>query len=162
MSGEVERDGKTYVRLHLYEGELGDKHYEAGLFREEGQRVYTYNEMEGREILMYDFSLKEGDTFTYELVGGIPETCKVLKQGWLDDGPKIASKSYPTSADTLDIAYRRLRTWTIGLNNGAGGYNEVATWVEGAGTLENMFCPFCTGKKSSLAYLILEETFNRR
>ena len=160
MSGEVERDGKTYVRLHLYEGELGDKHYEAGLFREEGQRVYTYNEMEGREILMYDFSLKEGDTFTYELVGGIPETCKVLKQGWLDDGPKIASKSYPTSADTLDIAYRRLRTWTIGLNNGAGGYNEVATWVEGAGTLENMFCPFCTGKKSSLAYLILEDTFN--
>ena len=160
MSGEVERDGKTYVRLHLYEGELGDKHYEAGLFREEGQRVYTYNEMEGREILMYDFSLKEGDTFTYELVGGIPETCKVLKQGWLDDGPKIASKSYPTSADTLDIAYRRLRTWTIGRNNGAGEYYVVATWVEGAGTLENMFCPFCTGKKSSLAYLILEDTFN--
>ena len=160
MSGEVERDGKTYVRLHLYEGELGDKHYEAGLFREEGQRVYMYNEMEGREILMYDFSLKEGDTFTYELVGGIPETCKVLKQGWLDDGPKIASKSYPTSADTLDIAYRRLRTWTIGRNNGAGEYYVVATWVEGAGTLENMFCPFCTGKKSSLAYLILEDTFN--
>ena len=45
MSGEVERDGKTYVRLHLYEGELGDNHYEAGLFREEGHRVYTYNEM---------------------------------------------------------------------------------------------------------------------
>ena len=160
MSGEVERDGKTYVRLHLYEGELGDKHYEAGLFREEGQRVYTYNEMEGREILMYDFSLKEGDTFTYELVGGFPETYQVLKQGWLDDGPKIASKSYPTSADTLDIAYRRLRTWTIGRNNGAGEYYVVATWVEGAGTLENMFCPFCTGKKSSLAYLILEDTFN--
>ena len=160
MSGEVERDGKTYVQLHLYEGELGDKHYEAGLFREEGQRVYTYNEMEGREILMYDFSLKEGDTFTYELVGGFPETYQVLKQGWLDDGPKIASKSYPTSADTLDIAYRRLRTWTIGRNNGAGEYYVVATWVEGAGTLENMFCPFCTGKKSSLAYLILENTFN--
>lgn len=160
MSGEVERDGKTYVRLHLYEGELGDKHYEAGLFREEGQRVYTYNEMEGREILMYDFSLKEGDTFTYELVGGIPETCKVLKQGWLDDGPKIVSYRNVMSADTLDAEYRHLRTWTIGLNNGAGGYNEVATWVEGAGTLENMFCPFCTGKKSSLAYLILEDTFN--
>ena len=139
---EVEHNGKTYV--HVYRmGEMLDYARDEGMFREENRRVYKYDEIEGRELLMYDFSLKEGDTFTYELISGLPQTCKVLKQGWLDDGPYMISPYH----------YRKLRTWTIGRDNGLGEYNEIATWIEGVGTLENMFCPFSTGMCSHLFFV---------
>jgi hypothetical protein len=139
---EVEHNGKTYV--HVYRmGEMLDYARDEGMFREENRRVYKYDEIEGRELLMYDFSLKEGDTFTYELISGLPQTCKVLKQGWLDDGPYMISPYH----------YRKLRTWTIGRDNGLGEYHEIATWIEGVGTLENMFCPFSTGMCSHLFFV---------
>ena len=156
MYENVERDGKIYAHTLCIEDQLCEDR-EAGLFREENRRVYKYDETAGRDIMLYDFSLKEGDTFTYELISGFPETCKVLKQGWLVDGPQIMYSTL-TPADTLEInefhyKYRKLRTWTIGRDNGLGEYHEIATWVECFGALENMFCPFCTGKSNSLAYV---------
>ncbi len=151
MFENVERDGKIYVHTLCIDDELCEER-EAGLFREENRRVYKYDETAGREIMLYDFSLKEGDTFTYEQISGFPETCKVLKQGWLEDGPQIVSSTL-TPADTQDIKYRKLRTWTIGRDNGLGEYHEIATWVECIGVLKNMFCPFCTGETHSLAYV---------
>lgn len=154
MFAEVERDGKTYVHIGLIDDGVDTEEFkDAGLFREENRRVYKYDGKAGRDVLMYDFSLKEGDTFTYEFDYGQPVNCKVLKLGWLEDGPKIALPS-TTPADTLDIKYRRLRTWTIGREYGSGEYYEVVTWVEGVGTLTNMFDSYgLVGRMSCLAYI---------
>ena len=138
MIEEVERDGKAYAHTqrNLY---AWCEIQEAGLFREENRRVYKYDETTGRDIMMYDFSLKEGDTFTYEFGYDQPVSCKVLKEGWLEDGPDIESSYTINSDGTLDIKYRKLRTWTIGRENESGEYEEIATWVECIGALENVF-----------------------
>jgi len=138
MYEEVERNGKTYAQTYRLNDELCE-YQEAGLFCEENRRVYKYDEKAGRDIMLYDFTLKEGDTFTYECGFDQPVDCKVLKEGWLEDGPKIVTSCTLTPADTLDIKYRSLRTWTIGRKNGMGEYDEVATWVECIGALENVF-----------------------
>ena len=154
MYEEVERNGKTYLhaaRILIAECENQD----AGLYREENRRVFKYDEATGRDIMLYDFSLKEGDTFTYEFGLDQPVNCKVLKQGLLTEGPKIATSS-TIVADTLETRYRWLRTWTIGRDNGAGGYDEFATWVECIGALENVFGLIDNGLMkfdSNLAYV---------
>ena len=148
MYKEEERNGKTYVQTYLFDDILCT-YNEEGLFREENRRVYKYDKTTGRDILLYDFSLKEGDTFTYEYGFPEPENFKVLKQGWLTDGPKIVT-SRTLVSDTLDIKYRYLRTWTIGRDNGY----EVATWVECVGALTNMFSSLeSEGGISCLAYV---------
>ena len=159
MVEEVEHDGKLYAHTqrNLYaECEV----QEAGLFREENRRVYKYDETTGRDIMMYDFSLKEGDTFTYEFGSDQPVNCKVLKEGWLEDGPDIVSSCNSNSDGTLDIKYRKLRTWTIGRENESGEYEEVATWVECIGALENVFGLIDNGLmkfENSLAYVLRKD-----
>ena len=154
MFNEVQLDGKTYVKLDKTGYVLDTLYQEAGLFREEDRRVYKYEG--GRDIMLYDFSLKEGDTFTYEFEPGLHENCKVLKQGWLEDGPLIVPSNFvfPDSGIIEDIKYRKLRTWTIGRDNGLGEYLEAETWVEGAGRLRNMFYrPDHVGIMCCLAYI---------
>ena len=155
MNDEEEIDGKTYFLVKSRE----DGHSE-GLFREENRRVYKYDQLWGKEFMLYDFSLKEGDTFTYEREPDYPENFKVLKQGWLEDGPIIASPTSPNATDPSDIKYRRLRTWTIGRETEPGEYHEFTTWVEGVGSLANMFCPDCTGGLNSLAYVERAENYS--
>ena len=149
MYDEEKLNGKTYVRTGLfYDESVVEGFHEIGLFREENRRVYKYEA--GRDIMLYDFSLKVGDTFTYEMGIDNPVNCKVLKQGWLDDGPFVVTPY--NSTDTL-YRHRHLRTWTIGRDNGSGEYDEIITWVECAGALDNMFNPFATGGRSRLAYI---------
>ena len=159
MEEEVERDGKSYVHARRYLPAVCEVQ-EGGLFREENRRVYNYDEKAGRDIMMYDFSLKEGDTFTYEFDLDLPVNCKVLKQGWLTEGPQIATSCTINSGDSLDIKYRYLRTWTIGRDNGSGVYDEMATWVEGIGALENMFGLMDNGIRKfdySLAFVVRKD-----
>ena len=152
MSDVQKRGGKTYIHMYRFVDVLCYAK-EGGLYREENRRVFKYDEATGTETMLYDFSLKEGDIFTYEDFNPSVK-CKVLKQGWLQDGPKIVSSCSLSSADTLDVSYRPLRTWTIGVDNGSGEYVELITWVEGVGTLENMFGPFYTGGgRCRLAYI---------
>ena len=156
MYEEEERGGKTYTQTYLLDNVLCT-YREVGLFREENRRVYKYDETTGRDIMLYDFSLKEGDTFSYEYGFPEPVNCKVLKQGWLTDGPKIVT-SRTLVSDTLDTRYRYLRIWTIGRDNGSGEYHKVATWVECIGAIENMFSSFGSGgRKSCLAYVERKE-----
>jgi len=153
MYEEVERDGKTYVHLGRTGFVVDTLYQEEGLFREENRRVYKYEG--GKEVMLYDFSLKEGDTFTYEYGDlGEPMNCKVLKQEWLEDGPQIQMLDSLTSEGAWTFKYRKLRTWTIGLDNGSGDYTEATTWIEGVGTLKNTFIrPYTTGVMSCLAYI---------
>ena len=153
MNEEVEQDGKTYVYLEPFDDVVLDTLYqEAGLFREENRRVYKYEG--GRDVMLYDFSLKEGDTFIYEYGLEEPMNCKVLKQGWLEDGPNIQMLDSLTTEGAWTFKYRKLHTWTIGVDNGSGGYNEAVTWIEGIGTLRNMFYrPWHMGVMSCLAYV---------
>ena len=152
MLEEVERNGKTYVHTCYSDNEQKNHYYE--LLREENKRVYKYDDWEEKEYLVYDFSLKEGDTFTYELMTGYPEQWKVLKQGWLEDGPDIVSSCTSNPDGTLDIKYRKLRTWTVGREDDeTGEYYAVATWVECVGALEGMFCQYCTGGTYYLSFV---------
>ena len=153
MYDKEEVDGKTYVRIGLLQEESDvDGWEEVGLFREENRRVYKY--VAGRDVLMYDFSLKEGDTFAYEIGYDEPVICKVVKQGWLEDGPQIQMLDSLTAEGEWTFKYRKLRTWTIGFDNGLGEYNELMTWVEYIGALKNMFSlPGMVGRMSCLAYL---------
>ena len=152
MAEEVEHDGKQYIQTYLIDDEQGTYKKE-GLYREENRRVYKYDEIVGREIMMYDFSLKEGDRFVYELNRNYSANCKVLKQGWLEDGPDIVSSCTSNPDGTLDIKYRKLRTWTIAFDDDDGDY-VVATWVECVGTLDNMFdYTRMLGTMSCLAYI---------
>ena len=153
MYDKEEVDGKTYVRIGLLQEESDvDGWEEVGLFREENRRVYKY--VAGRDVLMYDFSLKEGDTFAYEIGFDEPVICKVVKQGWLEDGPQIQMLDSLTADGEWTFKYRKLRTWTIGFDNGLGEYNELMTWVEYIGALKNMFSlPGTVGRMSCLAYM---------
>lgn len=161
MAEEVELDGKKYVRTSFLDDELATWE-DTGLFREENRRVYKYDEKTGRDIMLYDFSLKEGDTFTYEISYNYSLNCKVLKQGWLEVGPKIVTSCTLTPADTLDIKYRQLRTWTIGEEDDRGVYHELGTWVEGVGALDNMFDKLGThGMISYLAYVERKDNVTR-
>lgn len=158
MFEQVEHNGRTYIRTCLMNDEQCTAE-DVGLFREEERRVYKYDETSGRDIMLYDFSLKEGDTFTYEYGLAEPVNCKVLKQGWLDDGPKVKCSNTP-GAGTSDDGYRPLRTWTIGYENSPGAeYQEVATWVECVGAIGNMFSSFSDdGTKYYLAYVERRES----
>ena len=153
MYDQEEVDGKTYVRIGLLQEDSDvDGWEEVGLFREENRRVYKY--VAGRDVLMYDFSLKEGDTFAYEIGFDEPVICKVVKQGWLEDGPQIQMLDSLTADGEWTFKYRKLRTWTIGFDNGSGDYNESFTWIESIGALKNMFSlPGMVGRMSCLAYL---------
>ena len=153
MDEKVELDGKTYFKLKQ-EGDTDADVSDIGLFREENGRVYTYDNMLDRDVMLYDFSLKEGDSFTYEIDPNSPMNCKVLKQGWLYNGPQIVSSVIPISPDSMEIRYRQLRTWSIGREIGPGEYQELSTWVEGVGSLKDMFIyPLSVGGNCSLAYV---------
>ena len=159
MNEEVVKDGKTYLKMYRTED---DKHvvYDTGLYREEDRRVYKYDEKAGRDVMLYDFSLKEGDTFTYEFGYSQPKNFKVLKQGWLDNGPKIVKSRTLTPTGTKEYNYRQLRTWTIGREreDTHGEYYEVTTWVEGVGTLENLLARLeIDGKMDCMAYVERDE-----
>ena len=153
MYDEEKLNGKTYVRTGLFYDESDVEGFdEIGLFREENRRVYKYEA--GRDVMMYDFSLKEGDTFTYEVGFDQPVNCKVLKQGWLEDGPQIRMLDSLTTDGAWTFKYRKLRTWTIGIDNGSGDYYEFITWIEYIGALRNMFSlPETVGRMSCLAYI---------
>ena len=62
-----ERDGRNYEALYSKTDD-GAEQIE-GLLREEDGRVYLYNERQGREILLYDFTLDVGDEIDLEVYG---------------------------------------------------------------------------------------------
>ena len=133
MNEEIVKNGKTYMKMYRTEDILSVV-YDAGLFREEGCKVYYYDSDMQKEYLMFDFSLKEGDTYeTYSSDEQKMMTYKVLSVGDYTEGPEIVSYDYNQTADTIVTQHRYLRQWTVCRED-----NESIqkTWIEGVGSLE--------------------------
>ena len=96
-NGEVVRGDNTYFNLKCYGAgpvrehlRNPDPNRKNVLLREKERKVYVYSEKDQKEYLLYDFSLKEGDTFTsYDIDAGETVNLKVLSAGQLDDGPRL-------------------------------------------------------------------------
>ena len=154
MDGEVVKDGKNYFRLYSKTGEVVR---DLGLLREEGKKVYYYDSRMQEEFLLFDYSLKPGDTFeTYCYDDHTKMTYEVMS---VDDrlvGPEIVRYDYDEAADSVIIHRRHLRQWTV-----RGIYDGVEiekTWIEGIGSsgggpLANLYLAHAISTGVFLAYV---------
>lgn len=60
----VKKDGKTYCVYEISDVPSNCNNIQRTLlYRQEGQRIYNYDETRQEEVLLFDFSLNEGDVF---------------------------------------------------------------------------------------------------
>ena len=128
---EVVKDGKTYMKMYRSEDDLSEVH-DAGLLREENRKVYRYDTDRGEENLLFDYSLKAGDTYeTYSYDEQKKVTYKVLSVSDYREGPEVIRNSEETGGMTTQ--HRYLRKWTICRTDDE---TFQKTWIEGVGSLE--------------------------
>ena len=158
LNDTIVRSGKTYLRMNL-NSRIDRPQREKVWLREENRKVYVYSEVDETEHLLYDFMLKEGDTFTsYDIDSGKSVELKVLKEGLLTDGPWIYPYNKTLTYDKHEEQKRPLRTWVMGMENEVTVYppiyDELFTLIEGIGCNEG---PFYTYNKTDccdfLAYV---------
>lgn len=129
---EVMHDGNTYMRMCRVRDYESKSSMDAFL-REEEKKVYFYDKVMQREFLLFDYSLKIGDTYeTYSLDENKEVSYKVLTVGDLVGGPEVVSYSYDEVGDSLNVHRRYLRKWTVCRTD-----DETfrKTWIEGVGSL---------------------------
>ena len=129
---KVEKAGKTYMMMYRSEDDMTAV-YDAGLLREENRKVYLFDSDMQKEFLMFDYSLKAGDTYeTYSYDEQKMVAYKVLSVNDCSEGPKIVRYNYDQVADSMTTQYRYLRKWTVRRTD-----NDLEkTWIEGVGSLE--------------------------
>ena len=150
---EVAKDGKTYMKMYWTEDLLAVV-YDAGLLREEDRKVYFFDNDTQKEYLMFDYSLKAGDTYeTYSFDEQKTVTYNVLSVGDYREGPDIVRHNYNQAADSMDIHQRYLQKWTVRRTD--NGLEK--TWIEGVGSLEgpldNLYDARPVSSGSYLAYV---------
>ena len=131
INEEVVKNGKTYMKMYRSEDALTEV-YDTGLFREENRKVYRYDTDREAENLLFDYSLKAGDTYkTYSYDEQEEVTYKVLSVSDYQEGPKVIH--YINGTDGRTTQPRYLRKWTVCRTD-----NEALqkTWIEGVGSLE--------------------------
>ena len=154
INEEIVKDGKTYMKMYRSEDDM-DVVYDTGLFREEGRKVYRFDSEMQKEILMFDYSLKEGDTYeTYSYGEQKMVTYKVLSVGDYAEGPEVVRNNYNERTDSTTAQRRYLRKWTVCR---ADDESLQKTWIEGAGSLEgpleNLYDARPVSSCSNLAYV---------
>ena len=129
---KVEKAGKTYMMMYRSEDDMTAV-YDAGLLREENRKVYLFDSDMQKEFLMFDYSLKAGDTYeTYSYDEQKMVAYKVLSVNDCSEGPKIVRYNYDHVADSMTTQYRYLRKWTVRRTD-----NDLEkTWIEGVGSRE--------------------------
>lgn len=133
MNEDVEKAGKTYMRMYRTEDDLTVV-YDAGLLREEDRKVYFFDADTQKEFLMFDYSLKEGDTYdTYSYDEQKMVTYKVLSVGDYTEGPEVTRYEHDEKADTMKTQCRYLRKWTVSRTDDDSFHK---TWIEGIGSIE--------------------------
>ena len=133
LNDEVVKDGKTYIKMYRSEDDLTIVD-DAGLLREENCKVYFFDSDKQKEFLMFDYSLKEGDTYeTYSWDEQETVTYKVLSVDYYKEGPEASFNYYDEKSDRI-LTYRRyLQKWTVCR---ADDYSRQKTWIEGVGSIE--------------------------
>ena len=129
----IVKDGKTYMKM--YRSEDGkDVVYDTGLFREEDRKVYIFDAERQEEYLMFDYSLKAGDTYeTYSNDEQRMVTYKILSVSDYQEGPEVIRYDYDEKADSLITHRRYLRKWTVCRTDNE---SSQKSWIESAGSLE--------------------------
>ena len=129
---EVVKDGKTYLKMYRTEEGLNTL-YDAGLLREEDRKVYFFDNDTQKEYLMFDYSLKAGDTYeTYSYDEQKMVSYKVMSVGDYREGPDVVRYDYNQAADSMDTYHRYLQKWIVARTD--NGIEK--TWIEGVGSLE--------------------------
>lgn len=129
MSEEVVKNGKTYFRMYRYGDAYSSFVYDAGLLREEDRKVYFIARDTQEEHLLFDFSLKAGDTYeTFSYDEEKMVTYKVLSVGDYTEGPKVSRDFH--DGITQD---RYLRKWTL-CRTDDEDIQMTWTWIEGIGS----------------------------
>ncbi|MBR5748170.1 MAG: DUF3244 domain-containing protein, partial [Prevotella sp.] len=130
---KVEKAGKTYVRMNRIEDYL-TKINDFGLLREEERKVYIFDSDMQEEHLMFDYSLKAGDTYeTYSYDEQKEVTYKVLSVSDYLEGPEAFRYDYDEEADSMIIRHRYLKKWTVCRTDDE---SLQKIWIEGVGSLE--------------------------
>ena len=124
--------------------------------REDNRKVYVYSETDKKEYLLYDFTLKEGDTCAfYDIETGEELNLKVLKEGVMTEATWIYPRNTMLNYETMVEQKRPLRTWVMGILSDADvypqEYQELFTMIEGIGCNEGPFFHF--DKKNGYDYL---------
>ena len=129
----IEKNGKTYMNMKLYRSKDDmTAVYDSGLFREENRKVYIFDTDMQKEFLMFDYSLKVGDTYeTYSYDEQKMVSYKVISVDEYTEGPRFAR--YVQEADSMATHLRYLRKWIVSRTD-----NESfqKTWIESVGSLE--------------------------
>jgi hypothetical protein len=154
---KVVKNGKTYIKMDLNSD--GMIVYDAALLREENRKVYRFDPDLQKEVLLFDYSLKAGDTYeAYSFDAMKERSYKVLSVDDCLEGPKIVR--YVESADSMTTQYRYLRKWTVCLT---GNSSLQKTWIEGVGSLNGPFdnlYDMSPGYSQYLAYTIDDDYVN--
>ena len=162
MNEATVKDGKTYMKMHQSEDDLTVT-YDAGLLREEDRKVYFRNSDMQNEFLVFDYSLKTGDTYeTYSYDEQKVVSYKVVSVGDYLEGPKIVRYNYDQVADSMTTQYRYLRKWTVCR---ADDNSLQKTWIEGVGSLEgplaNLYDARPISSRDYLAYVVSPHDYYR-
>jgi hypothetical protein len=101
--------------------------------REEDRKVYFFDNDTQKEYLMFDYSLKAGDTYeTYSYDEQKMVSYKVMSVGDYREGPDVVRYDYNQAADSMDTYHRYLQKWIVARTD--NGIEK--TWIEGVGSLE--------------------------
>jgi hypothetical protein len=122
LYGDSVVEGKTYKKMLLCKDELHENIEHIGLIREESHKTYFMPANYGKEILLYDFSLVEGDYFEIPIL----------------DNPEFSETFYVSSVDSVEIdglAKKRMQ-----IKKTPDG-ETIDTWIEELGSLNGLLFP---------------------
>ena len=152
MNEKVVNAGKTYMKMYWSEDILTAIH-DWGLLREENRKVYFFDYTMQKEFLLFDYSLKTGDTYeTYSYDEQKVVSYKVLSVDNYTEGPEVYD--FVEEADSMETRHRYLRKWTVGRTDD-NTFQKM--WIEGIGSLEgplaNLYDERPVSSKNNLAYV---------
>ena len=154
MDESVVKDGKSYMKMYVSEDDLTEIR-EVGLLRETDKKVYFFDSDRQKEFLLFDYSLKAGDTYDSYSPDEMKEVSyKVLKVENYVEGPEVIRYVYQERGDSLQAHKRYLKKWTVCRTDDDSFHK---TWIEGVGSLEsplaNYFDVSPVSVNSDLAYV---------
>jgi len=154
MDEEVVKAGKTYRKMVTRSEDDFTVVGDAELLREEDRKVYIFDADMQTEHLVFDYSLKAGETYeTYSYDEQKVVTYKVLSVDEYTEGPEAKLYYYET-ADSTTMRHRLLQKWTVCRTDDDSCQK---TWIECVGSLEgplaNLYDASPVSSMSYLAYV---------